>query len=48
MVTAFHKAGFQVEVVNVVIGGSEAEENAGEVIFIQLSASVTTTFDAHL
>ena len=47
MVTAFHKAGVQVEVANIVIGGSEAEENACEVIFIQLSASVATTFDAH-
>jgi hypothetical protein len=28
MVTAFHKARFEVEVEDVVIGGSEAKENA--------------------
>ena len=47
MVTAFHKARFEVEVEHVVISGSEAKENAGEVIAIKFAASVTATFDTH-
>ena len=47
MVTALHKAKFEVEVEDVVIGGSEAKENAGEVIAIKFAASVTATFDTY-
>ena len=47
MVTAFHKARFRVKVEDVVIGGSEAKENAGEVIAIKFAAFVTATFDTH-
>ena len=45
MVTAFHKASFEVKIEDVVIGGGEAKENAGEVIAIKFAASVTATFD---
>ena len=47
MVTALHKARFEVEVEDVVISGNEAKENAGEVIAIKFAASVTATFDTY-
>ena len=47
MMAAFDETRVQVEVEDVVIGGSESEEDAGEVVAIQLSSSVAATLDAH-
>jgi hypothetical protein len=47
MMAAFYKARVQVEVEDVVVGGSEAEEDASEVIAIQFAISVTATLDTH-
>ncbi len=47
VVAAFHKTGFQIKVVDIVIGRSKSKEDASEVVAFKLSASVTTTLDTH-
>ncbi len=47
MVTAFHKAIFQVKVEDVVVGGSEAKKNASKVIVIKFAIPIIATVDTN-
>lgn len=48
MMATFYETRVQVEVEDVVIGGSEAEEDAGEIVVIQFPISVAATLDTHM
>ena len=47
MVAAFHQAGIQVKINDIVIGCSEAKENTCEVVAIEFAAPVSASFDTH-